>query len=331
MSEFRQDIVTKTWVLIAEARSRRPTDFRELAATPRDLPARAADCVFCEGNEEQTVGAIAKYPDKGQWDVRVVPNKYEAVGHTLGKRTEEFYVSRPGVGDHEVVITRPHNQSIALQDVALIDLTLKVYIDRIQDLRAHDEVRYIHIIQNHGMQAGASVVHPHSQIFAIPFLPERIVDELHGTRNFFSANGSCVYCQQVLYELAVGERIVLDTPEFLVVTPYASRMQFEMHILPKTHRPSFDEMTISERKALAEVMKEIFSRLYDRMQNPAYNYYIHTVPFGGVIETKSHDDRKSYHWHIVILPRVNTWAGFELGTEVYVNVMPPEKAAKFFH
>ena len=90
-------------------------------------------------------------------------------------------------------------------------------------------------------------------------------------------------------------------------------------------------MTISERKALAEVMKEIFSRLYDRMQNPAYNYYIHTVPFGGVIETKSHDDRKSYHWHIVILPRVNTWAGFELGTEVYVNVMPPEKAAKFFH
>ena len=105
----------------------------------------------------------------------------------------------------------------------------------------------------------------------------------------------------------------------------------QLHVLPKTHRSSFDEVTISERKALARVMKEVFSRLYERMRNPAYNYYIHTLPFGEARERKSYDDRNSYHWHIVVLPRVNVWAGFELGTEVYVNNVAPETAAKFFH
>ncbi|MDP3741248.1 MAG: galactose-1-phosphate uridylyltransferase [bacterium] len=333
MSEFRQDIVTKNWVLIAEGRSDRPTDFKTHQAAPKDLPEVDGSCTFCPGNESLTHGNISSHPRSGVggWQVRVVPNKYEAVGHIIGLRKEEFYISRPGVGDHEVVITRPHHEPVALQSVELVDLTLSVYIERINELKAHDEVRYIHVIQNHGVQAGASIVHPHSQIFAIPFLPHRVQDELKGTRDYFSLQGACVYCEIIMYELRSQDRVIVDTPHFLVVAPYASKMPFEIHILPKVHRASFHEITISERKELARVMKEVFSRLYDRMQNPAYNYYIHTVPFGGNIETKAHDDRKSYHWHIVILPRVNVWAGFELGTEVYVNVMPPERAAKFFH
>lgn len=331
MSEFRQDIINKNWVLIAESRAKRPTDFEEMPATPPGLPEVSHTCVFCPGREADTPGEIARYPQHGKWLVRVVPNKYEAVGHVLGRRQEEFYQSRPGVGDHEVVITRYHNKPLALQDLALIDLTLQVYIDRINDLREHDEVRYIHIIQNHGIQAGASVVHPHSQIFAIPFIPERMTDELFGTRRYFADNGSCVYCQQILYELRVGERVVIDTTHFLVIAPYASKMPFEMHILPKKHQASFQDIGISERRALAQVMKDVFSRLYERMRNPAYNYYIHTMPYSARTSSKLHDDSKSYHWHIVILPRVNVWAGFELGTEVYVNAMPPEKAAKFFH
>ncbi len=341
MSEFRQDIITKNWVLIAEGRAQRPTDFREQQATPPGLPDYWKTCVFCAGNESMTSGEIARYParpissgsgqEEKDWLVRTIPNKYEAVGHIIGKRQEDFYVSRPGIGDHEVVVTRYHNKPTALQDTSLVDLTLQVYIDRLNELKLHDEVRYVHIIQNHGIQAGASIAHPHSQIFAIPFLPERIQEELQGTRSYFSVNGSCVYCEMVMYELQKEERVVIDTPDFVAIAPYASKMPFEIHLLPKRHRASFHEITISERKALAQVMKDLFRRLYDRMHNPAYNYYIHTLPFSGSIESKTHDDRKSYHWHIVILPRVNVWAGFELGTEVYVNVMPPEKAAKFFH
>ena len=331
MSEFRQDNINKNWVLIAEARAKRPEDFEQLPATPKNLPDVAAGCAFCPGHEKETPAQIARYPNRGDWLIRIIPNKYEAVGHVLGKRKEDFYLSRPGIGDHELVIMRYHNKPTARQDESLIDLTLQAYIDRINDLKDHEEVRYIHVIQNHGQQAGASLIHPHSQIFAIPFLPERIEEELLGTRSYFETHGACVYCEMVLYEIKKQDRVVIETEDFLVATPYASKMPFTLHILPKMHRASFHEITISERKALAHVIKEVFSRLYERMHNPAYNYYIHTLPFGGTSTTKSIDDRKSYHWHIVIVPRVNIWAGFELGTEVYINPISPETAAKFFH
>lgn len=331
MSEFRQDIINKNWVLIAEGRNKRPTDFQTYAAAPPELPEISDKCVFCPGKEKETGEEIARYEKDGKWLVRVVPNKYEAVEHTIGKRTEDFYISRPGIGDHEVVITRYHNQPTALQSPELIDLTLSAYIDRFNDLWLHDEVLYIHIIQNHGMQAGASVVHPHSQIFAIPFLPDRIRDEIAGTRDYYEIHEACVYCEMIMFELKAGSRVILDTPEFLVIAPYASKMPFEIHILPKKHRSFFHKITISERKALAQVMKDVFSRLYTRMQNPAYNYYIHTLPQRLSLNHRSINDQDAYHWHIVVLPRVNVWAGFELGTEVYVNPMPPETAAKFFH
>lgn len=331
MSEFRQDIASGNWVLIAEGRAKRPSEFKEIPATPDNLPEVSSGCVFCPGNEKLTPPEIAIYSEAKNWQVRVVPNKYEALSHVIGKYNQEFYISRPGFGDHEVVVTRYHNKPLALQDEKLVDLTLQVYVDRINELKQHEAVRYVHIIQNHGVQAGGSIVHPHSQIFAIPFVPERVEEELSGTRKYFFAHGACVYCEMIMYEMKHEERVVMDDPDFLVITPYASRMPFEMHILPKKHRSSFNDITISERKALARVMKHIFSMLFERMHNPAYNYYIHTLPFSGIIESKLHDDSQSYHWHIVVLPRVNIWAGFELGTEVYVNIIPPEKAAKFFH
>ena len=157
MSEFRQDHINKNWVLIAERRTSRPQDFEQLPATPAGLPEVAPKCAFCPGHEKETPAEISRYPKKGDWSIRVVTNKYEAVGHVLGKRHEDFYVSRPGIGDHEIVIARYHNRPTALQDEALIDLTLQTYIDRVNDLKDHEEVRYIHIIQNHGQQAGASL------------------------------------------------------------------------------------------------------------------------------------------------------------------------------
>ncbi|TSA45031.1 galactose-1-phosphate uridylyltransferase [bacterium] len=330
MSEFRQDLVNKNWVLFAESRAKRPDDFKTAEVPLQALPEVAESCVFCPGHENGTGMEIARYPSRGLWQVRVIPNKYEAVGHVLGKRGDDFYLNRPGVGDHEVIISRPHNKPFALQDESLIDLTLQAYIDRVNELKQHDEVRYVHIIQNHGAQAGASVIHPHSQVIAIPFLPERIQAELLGTRSYMLAHGACVYCEMVLYEMQQGERVVIDDPNFLVIAPYASRMPFEIEIIPKSHKASFHEITITERRALARVMKTVFATFYKKMCDPSYNLYLHTVPFGGSIEGKIHDDRKSYHWHMVILPRVNIWAGLELGAEVYVNPMLPESVAKFF-
>jgi UDPglucose--hexose-1-phosphate uridylyltransferase len=73
------------------------------------------------------------------------------------------------------------------------------------------------------------------------------------------------------------------------------------------------------------VLKIILQKIYYKLNNPAYNYYIHTLPVSHSLMTK-YDDR-SYHWHLEILPRLNVWGGFELGSDVYVNTILPENAS----
>ena len=85
-------------------------------------------------------------------------------------------------------------------------------------------------------------------------------------------------------------------------------------------------MTEAQRLELAEVLKTALSKIYRRLNDPAYNYYIHTMPFSR--SQHVHHNEKAYHWHLVIMPRINVWAGLELGTEIYVNVVPPEQAAE---
>jgi UDPglucose--hexose-1-phosphate uridylyltransferase len=326
LSEFRQDLVSQHWVLFAPNRSKRPEDFGQEPATPDpgSLPAHDEKCVFCPGNEKTNL-EILSYPKGSEWKVRVIPNKYEALGHLSASHNNDFYNVRDGIGDHEVLITRPHNQLMAFLPDDLMDANLYVYQERMRDLSNHSEVQYVHILQNHGKAGGASILHPHSQIFATPFVPEHLHDEVVGSYVYFQENGACVYCEMIYYELSQKLRIVIDDPDFLVFTPFASRVPYALRIIPKRHMASFMDMTDEERKSLGKVLKEALQRIYYKLNNPAYNYYIHSLPVTHSLLTR-YDD-KSYHWHLEILPRVNVWGGFELGSDVYVNTITPETAA----
>lgn len=328
MSEFRQDIITKEWVLIAASRSGRPYEFPKTRATREDLPEIEPGCVFCPGHEEKTPAELARYPFMSKdWLVRVVPNKFSVLELEHGQPTKNFYVRQPGIGSHEVVITRYHNQPTAMQSVELIDLTLQVYADRIKELSKYESVRYVHIIQNHGKLGGASLTHPHSQIFAMPFLGPHVQEELRGTHSHYNLFDECIYCAIMAHELQNGSRIVTETDSFLVFCPFESKMPYQMRILPKRHESNFENLPPSERRELAAVLKSTLLKLYAKLGNPSYNFYIHTMPF-----SRSKNDSynpKAYHWHLVIMPRVNIWAGLELGTEIYVNVIPPEHAAEY--
>ena len=326
MSEFRQDIVSKHWVLFAPNRASRPEDFKHAPASPDAKTLKEVDktCPFCPGNEERNLEVLS-VPEGKDWKVRVIPNKFEALGHSGGRTRSDFYFVREGIGDHEVVITRPHNVLTAFLPDDLMDLNLKVYQDRMRILSDHPEVEYVHIIQNHGHEGGATAVHPHSQIFATPFVPEHLHDEVTGSYVYFQQNGACIYCETIFKELADKERIVLDQKDFLVFAPFAARVPYALRIIPKRHQASFIDMTTSERRSLALVLKYILQKLYYKLNNPAYNYYIHTRPVSHSLLTR-YDDR-AYHWHLEIMPRLNVWGGFELGSDVYINTVLPEISA----
>lgn len=328
MSEFRQDIVSKHWILFAPNRNFRPEDFMRAKATPdpKTLPAQDPHCAFCVGNEglNQT---IVSYPPGPDWKIRVIPNKFEALGHSGGRARTDFYMVREGIGDHEVIISRPHNIFTAFLPDDLMDLNLQVYQERMRELMNHSEVEYVHIIQNYGYQGGASMLHPHSQIFATPFVPEHLHDEVIGSNIYFRNFGGCVYCEMIYRELNDKVRIVLDDEDFLVFCPFAARVPYALRIIAKKHRASFIDITPQERKSLARVLKFALQKIYYKLNNSAYNYYIHSMPATHSMFTRY--DEKSYHWHLEILPRLNVWGGFELGSDVYVNTVLPEQAADF--
>jgi UDPglucose--hexose-1-phosphate uridylyltransferase len=326
LSEFRQDIVSQHWVLFAPNRSKRPEDFGQEPATPdpSTLSVKDDKCVFCPGNEGFNLEIVSQ-PAGKDWKVRVIPNKFEALGHTGGRHRNDFYSVREGIGDHEVIITRPHNVLTAFLPDDILDANLAIYQERMRELSNHSEVQYVHILQNHGKLGGASMLHPHSQIFATPFVPEHLHDEVVGSYVYFEQHGACVYCEMLLYELAEKQRVVVDDEDFLVFTPFAARVPYALRIIPKRHMAAFTDMNVKERKSLVRVLRQSLQKLFYKLNNPPYNYYIHSLPVSHQVMTR-YDDR-SYHWHLEILPRLNIWGGFELGSDVYVNTIMPETAA----
>ena len=228
-----------------------------------------------------------------------------------------------GVGVHEVIIETPkHNQTIALMPEEGVLDVLKAYKRRYQSLRQEPWGKLILIFKNHGESAGTSLEHPHSQLVATHVVPKDIRQKYEVATAYFDDTGKCIYCDLVEEEIELKERIVLETDRFVAFHPFASRFPFETWIAPKRHQPAFSNIPDEDLKELAQVLKSTLSGLFIALENPDYNYVIHSVPV--------EDEQKSYYlWHIQIIPRLTKIAGFELGSGMSINTALPEETAKF--
>ncbi len=329
-SEFRYDLISKDWVLIASERNKRPGAFkikkRKIIKTPK------SKCPFCQIETQKNPSLIfargKKMPLSNgipqNWTTIVIPNKYPAVS-PLTKLKEysesKFYKRISATGFHELVITRSHEKQIAQFNINQIKELIDVYQSRYLSLRKEKFVNYISIFHNYGVEAGASVVHPHSQIITTPLIDSDINKALETSRKYFSKNKKCLYCEMAKLEMKKKKRIVFQNKHFLVLCPFASKSAFQMIITPKKHLSYFEDITEEEKISLAEAFKITFSKFYKVLSNPAYNFYLHTAPCDG----KKHN---YYHWHWTILPKTATMAGFEIGTRMEISSLEPEKAAQ---
>lgn len=323
ISELRQDLVSGDWSVIATGRARRPHDFLKQKRAPFLQP--KSSCPF----ERLHRDALSVYSSNGvgieNWWVEVIPNKYPAFGkgvcalfHKVGP-----YQWSDGVGFHEIVITRDHERSIALMSGQEAELLIRSYQDRYLALKDEECVEYISIFHNHGRQSGATLVHPHSQIIAIPVIPPDVGRSLKGSADYFHKNKSCVHCVLLKFELRAKNRIIYENARFAVLAPFASKTAFEMRIFPKKHGPHFELISYEERYALANALYAALAKLYKGLKNPDYNFFLHTAPTGDAKEFHH------YHWHLEILPKTAIWAGFEIGTGIDITTIAPEAAASF--
>jgi UDPglucose--hexose-1-phosphate uridylyltransferase len=255
----------------------------------------------------------------------VVPNKFPAlaVEGQLNKRAAGMYDVMTGIGAHEVIIECPQRESnLANLSVENVREVLWVYRDRLVDLKRDSRLVHGLIFKNKGAHAGATVDHSHSQLIVTPIVPIAIVEEMEGAELHYRFRGRCIYDDIIHQELADESRIVLDSSEFVVVCPYASRFPFETWIIPRHHASHFENIQKQGVEQLGMALKETLQRLTLALDDPAYNYVIHTAPFNT-------PELPHYRWHVEIIPRLTRIAGFEWGSGFYINPVPPEQAAEF--
>lgn len=328
--EFRKNIITREWVIIAKGRSRRPSELARPDEAHARLPAFDANCPFCPGNEAQTPPEVFALRDGGPrnssgWSVRVVPNKFAALrpGGPDVLRSEGIYSARDGFGAHEVIIESPdHDKDLWEMDTSHVEGVIEAYRQRYLAFEVAESLRHVLIFRNHGAKAGTSLIHPHTQLIAGPVLPHQVQLELSGAAHYFEYLGRCVFCAIIDHEVRGDERIVLQSDHFVVMAAYAGRYPFETWILPKRHSIRFADMSEEEAAEFASVLKETLRRLALCLSLPSYNYAIHSAP------AAEHNVR-AYHWHMEIYPRTTTLGGFELGSNIYINVTAPEDAAEY--
>lgn len=327
MSELRQNMATKQWVIIATERARRPEEFADWSQTPGDAALLPYDphCPFCVGNEEGPAMELLRLPTEDAWQVRVVKNRYPALDQH-GARVREFdgiHRSISGVGYHEVVIESPlHNTAAALMPVEQLELVLLSFQMRGATMSQDDRIEHVIYFKNHGPRAGTSLVHPHSQIIGLPMVPYDVRTRDEEARRYFDDTGSCVYCAMLQDELQDRRRVIVENDEFVAFLPYAALSPFHIWILPRQHHASFLTASLNALHKLAELVRDVLRRLYFGLNDPDYNIVVRSAP----VKAWCADH---LHWYVSLIPRVTQTAGFELGSGMYINTALPEDSAAF--
>ena len=326
MSQLRRDPITGRWIIVNFEKAVKPEDFsfEKIKKNPD-----TKNCPFCPGNEKMTPPEVVAHREGGKpntpdWTIRVVPNKYPALSldGKLNKSGFGVFDKVNGIGAHEVIIDIPeHDLDIAdIHDNQAEELIWSYYA-RSTDLKKDPRFKYILIFRNYGRSAGASLEHPHSQLIALPIVPKRVNEELHSALKYHDYKDRCVFCDIVTQEMSDKERIVEENDYFIAFCPFVSRFPYEMWIMPKKHESHFTTIKKEEVRPLGIILRNTMKKLKKLLNDPPYNYIIHTSPING-------SEKDYYHWHIEIMPKLVNVAGFEWGSGFYVNPVPPEIAAK---
>lgn len=326
MTELRQNMATKEWVIIASDRAKRPDNYVESQerTLTEEYPSFDPTCPFCPGNEELDL-EVERLPATDSWQTRVVYNKYPALSREgeLLRTYNGVHRQISGVGYHEIVVDHPiHNTTLALMPPREIRFVLQTLYERGWSMRGDSRIEQIIYFKNHGERAGASLIHPHSQLIGLPVVPTDIRHRIEEARRYFDDNGECVICAMMQDELVKKERLVSESDHFVAFVLYAAPAPFHTWIIPRQHSVSFLYSQSEQMEDLAHILRDVLRRLYIGLKDPAYNLIIRSAP----VKEISND---YLHWYVTIVPRLSRTAGFELGSGMFINPSLPEECASF--
>lgn len=320
-NEIRKDYLLDRWVIISPKRSKRPHK-----QVIRKTVKFDKNCPFCPGNEKLTPPSIISKPSEEKWKIRVFENKYPALTKDVvfESKVGRMKTTMKGYGSHLMVVDTPkHNLHPGLFSLEEWELWFETLRDIFYQQMRDENIKFVLFFKNHGLEAGASQSHPHTQVIALPTVPFLIWEELKKADDYYTMTGRCPFCDIIKLESKEKKRIVFENKHVIVFCPYAPLWPYEAWIFPKEHIPSI-EMRNETRKELLKVLGNLLKTYYKKLNDPPFNFYIH-MAYGRMTD---HIGEK-YHFHIEVAPRLERDAGFELGAGMNITTVSPEEAAEF--
>lgn len=326
ISELRRDPVSNDWVTIASVRAKRPEQL--IIKKPRRVITPKSQCPFenpaASGHKPPAL--IKSLPHKKDWFLQIFENKYPAFqpkNISISERRYGPYTIINGYGYHELLVLRNHFKPIADYSTSELAFILQALQERYRQIAQDKKIKYISIFHNWGPSAGASIYHPHFQIIAIPVVPPRINHSLIDSKHFWKKHRQCVYCSMNKFEIAQQKRILFQNKKAMALSPFVSVEPFALRIIPLNHMPYFEDTPPSMLNEVAEVLRKSLQILKKKLDDPDYNFFIHTAP------TFKKNSYQYYHWHIEIVPKISISAGFELSTGIEITAIDPDEGIRY--
>lgn len=322
MSEFRYCKLRRDWVLFAPERAKRPNTFSQ---SEKNINSAEDECPFEPGKESLTPGEIDRIDGSDGWRCRVVPNLYNALSieETPTSQKDGFFEKRSGFGAHEIIIETP-DHNLQMQHYTINNFTdyFTIIQKRIESLKKDIRLKHISVFKNSGASSGASLEHSHTQLIAMGFVPKKEEGDLHFFKEHYKEHQRCFFDDLIYEEKIRKTGIVYENVDFIAYCPYASKFPFEVCIVSKKTRTSIIALNDEEIYALSETAQFVFKNLYKALGDFSFNMAVKNAP----LETDDKDE--SFRFHVKISPRLYSIAGFELDSQIFINTIMPEEAAK---
>lgn len=326
--DLRKDPITRSWVLTGDSEPGEDSGKQCLYCLDTERRDEAS------GQAQQIPVPILSVPSNGvPGGIRVYPHPAPMYSIEGGaeRRAEGIYDLMRNLGAHEVMIESPdHYHELSLAHEGELSALLRSWALRISDLKNDFRLRYITVFKNRGTLSGQQVGHAHCELVASAFIPRRVLYELRSCRDYYQLKERCVFCDILQQEERQGKRVVDITPRYLAICPFASRVPFELWILPRRHHCSFEEDLLGRPDDLE--LGGLMRRLLARLEHVAQSYHmvLHTSPnVRARPETSDYWTTLSddYHWHIEIMPITQPRSKSYSLKETYYCPLSPEAAA----
>jgi UDPglucose--hexose-1-phosphate uridylyltransferase len=311
---LRHDALTDRWVAISPARNTRP----QTHVGDRHVP----DCPLCVGGPEVPFA----------YEAAVFDNRFPTLLRDAPPPPPLDGPTAPSRGVCEVVLYTPtHTGSLATLTNRELARVVAIWTDRSSELFDDPDLRHVLVFENRGEDVGATLSHPHGQIYALDHVPAYTRARVRVTEEHRATSGSCLGCGVVQQDETAPARTITDNRSFTVAVPFAPNWPYEVHVRARRHGARrLTDLTAVERRDLATALRDVVRR-YDRLHEHAPLAYMMVCQQAPA--TADGDPVADWHLSFEFLPpnrgpdKLKVRASVETAAGFFINDTVPEESA----